>query len=165
MLENMIQIIWLFQNNFVSLPKNINNMSKYIGKDSDRYGNVIYVIGFNENGIEFSTDLRKAILLSDDDKKLVGKVLKKQYKPNIKYVKLEKFESIHQTTYNVLIDYEQDYYATKNLAKLLRQEDDMSLECIDFAKNRIEEVNTFEEFGNTVASILIEKYNLQKKEQ
>ena len=165
MLENMIQIIWLFQNNFVSLPKNINSMSKYIGKDSDRYGNVIYVIGFNENGIEFSTDLRKAILLSDDDKKLVGKVLKKQYKPNIKYVKLEKFESIHQTTYNVLIDYEQDYYATKNLAKLLRQEDDMSLECIDFAKNRIEEVNTFEEFGNTVAKILIEKYNLQKKEQ
>ena len=139
-------------------------MSKYIGKDSDRYGNVIYVIGFNENGVEFSTDLRKAILLSDDDKKLVGKVLKKQYKPNIKYVKLEKFESIHQTTYNVLIDYEQDYYATKNLAKLLRQEDDMSLECIDFAKNRIEEVNTFEEFGNTVAKILIEKYNMKKKE-
>jgi hypothetical protein len=41
----------------------------------------------------------------------------------------------------------------------------MSLECIDFAKNRIEEVNTFEEFGNTIASILIKKYNLQKKEQ
>ena len=41
----------------------------------------------------------------------------------------------------------------------------MSLECIDFAKNRIEEVTTFKEFGNVVANILIEKYNLQKKEQ
>lgn len=140
-------------------------MSKYIGKDSDRYGNIIYVIGFDSNNVEFSTDLRKAILLSADDKKVVGKVLKKQYKPNIKYVKLEKFDSIHETTYNILRDYEQDYYAVENVAKLLRHEDDMSLECIDFAKNQIDDVNTFKEFGETVANILIEKYNLQKKEQ
>lgn len=140
-------------------------MSKYIGKDLDRYGNVIYVIGFNEDEVEFSTYLKKAILLSDDDKKFVGKVLKKQHKPNIKYIKLEKFESIHETTYSVLKDYEQDYYAVENIAKLLRHEDNMSLECIDFAKNRIEEVTTFKEFGNTVANILIEKYNLQKREQ
>lgn len=141
------------------------NMSKYIGKDSDRYGNIIYVIGFDSNNVEFSTDLRKAILLSADDKKVVGKVLKKQYKPNIEYIKLEKFDSIHETTYNILRDYEQDYYAVENVAKLLRHEDDMSLECIDFAKNQIDDVNTFKEFGETVANILIEKYNLQKKEQ
>ena len=159
----MIQIIWLFQNNFVSLPKNINNMSKYIGKDSDRYGNVIYVIGFNENGIEFSTDLKKAILLSDDDKKLVGKVLKKQYKPNIKYVKLEKFDDISATTLSIVRDYKHDFLT--DIAKFASKKDNMSLECIDFAKNKIEEVNTFEEFGNTIASILIKKYNLQKKEQ
>lgn len=140
-------------------------MSKYIGKDSDRYGNIIYVIGFDSNNVEFSTDLRKAILLSADDKKVVGKVLKKQYKPNIEYIKLEKFDSIHETTYNILRDYEQDYYAVENVAKLLRHEDDMSLECIDFAKNQIDDVNTFKEFGETVANILIEKYNLQKKEQ
>ena len=140
-------------------------MSKYIGKDSDRYGNIIYVIGFDSDNVEFSTDLRKAILLSADDKKVVGKVLKKQYKPNIEYIKLEKFDSIHETTYNILRDYEQDYYAVENVAKLLRHEDDMSLECIDFAKNQIDDVNTFKEFGETVANILIEKYNLQKKEQ
>ena len=140
-------------------------MSKYIGKDSDRYGNIIYVIGFNEDEVEFSTDLRKAILLSDNDKKLVGKVLKKQHKPNIQYVKLEKFDSIHETTYNVLSDYEQDYYAVENVAKLLRHEDDMSLECIEFAKNQIDNVATFKEFGEIVANILIEKFNLQKKEQ
>lgn len=140
-------------------------MSKYIGKDSDRYGNIIYVIGFDSNNVEFSTDLRKAILLSADDKKVVGKVLKKQHKPNIEYIKLEKFDSIHETTYNILRDYEQDYYAVENVAKLLRHEDDMSLECIDFAKNQIDDVNTFKEFGETVANILIEKYNLQKKEQ
>ena len=140
-------------------------MSKFIGKSTDRYGNVIYVIGFNEDEVEFNTDLRKAILLSGNDKKAVGKVLKKQHKPNIKYVKLEKFEGIHETTYSVLSDYEQDYYAVENVAKLSRHEDDMSLECIDFAKNRIEEVTTFREFGNVVANILIEKYNLQKKEQ
>ena len=140
-------------------------MSKYIGKDTDRYGNIIYVIGFDSNNVEFSTDLRKAILLSADDKKVVGKVLKKQYKPNIEYIKLEKFDSIHETTYNILRDYEQDYYAVENVAKLLRHEDDMSLECIDFAKNQIDDVNTFKEFGETVANILIEKYNLQKKDQ
>ena len=140
-------------------------MSKFIGKSTDRYGNVIYVIGFNEDEVEFNTDLRKAILLSDNDKKAVGKVLKKQHKPNIKYVKLEKFEGIHETTYSVLSDYEQDYYAVENVAKLSRHEDDMSLECIEFAKNQIDNVNTFKEFGEIVANILIEKYKLQKKEQ
>ena len=139
-------------------------MSKYIGKDFDRYENVVYVIGFNEDEVEFSTDLRKAILLSDNDKKLVGKALKRQHKPNIKYVKLEKFESIHETTYNILRDYEQDYYAVENVAKLSRHEDDMSLECIEFAKNQIDNVATFKEFGEIVANILIEKYKLQKKE-
>ena len=138
-------------------------MSKYIGKDIDRYGNVIYVIGFNENGIEFSTDLRKAILLSDDNKKAVGKVLKKQHKPNIKYVKLEKFEDISATTLSIVREYKHDFLA--DIAKFASKKDNMNLECIDFAKNRIEEVTTFEEFGNTVASILIEKYGLQKKEQ
>ena len=138
-------------------------MSKYIGKDIDRYGNVIYVIGFNENGIEFSTDLRKAILLSDDNEKAVGKVLKKQHKPNIKYVKLEKFEDISATTLSIVREYKHDFLA--DIAKFASKKDNMNLECIDFAKNRIEEVTTFEEFGNTVASILIEKYGLQKKEQ
>lgn len=140
-------------------------MSKYIGKDSDRWGNIIYVIGFDGSNVEFSTDLRKAILLSADDKKAIGKALRKKYRPNIEYIKLEKFDSIHETTYNILRDYEQHYYGTENLPKLLRHEDDMSLECIDYAKNQIENVNTFKEFGEKVAKILIEKYNLQKKDQ
>ena len=138
-------------------------MSKYIGKDSDRYGNIIYVIGFDSNNVEFSTDLRKAILLSADDKKVVGKVLKKQYKPNIKYVKLEKFEDISATTLGIVRDYNHKFLA--DVAKYTNKKDDMSLECIDFAKNQIDDVNTFKEFGETVANILIEKYNLQKKEQ
>ena len=138
-------------------------MSKYIGKDSDRYGNIIYVIGFNEDEVEFSTDLRKAILLSDDDKKVVGKVLKKQYKPNIKYVKLEKFEDISATTLSIVRDYNHDFLA--DIAKFASKKDNMNLECIEFAKNKIDNVATFEEFGNVVANILIEKYNLQKKEQ
>ena len=41
----------------------------------------------------------------------------------------------------------------------------MSLECIEFAKNQIDNVATFKEFGEIVANILIEKFNLQKKEQ
>lgn len=138
-------------------------MSKYIGKDSDRYGNIIYVIGFDSNNVEFSTDLRKAILLSDDDKKMVGKVLKKQHKPNIKYIKLEKFEDISATTLSIVREYKHDFLA--DIAKFANKKDNMNLECIDFAKNRIEEVATFKEFGNVVANILIEKYNLQKKEQ
>ena len=138
-------------------------MSKYIGKDSDRYGNIIYVIGFNEDEVEFSTDLRKAILLSDNDKKAVGKVLKKQHKPNIKYIKLEKFEDISATTLSIVRDYKHDFLA--DIAKFASKKDNMNLECIEFAKNKIDNVATFEEFGNVVANILIEKYNLQKKEQ
>ena len=138
-------------------------MSKFIGKSSDRYGNVIYVIGFNEDDVEFSTDLRKAILLSDDDKKAVGKVLKKQHKPNIKYIKLEKFEDISATTLSIVRDYKHDFLA--DIAKFASKKDNMNLECIEFAKNQIDNVATFEEFGNVVANILIEKYNLQKKEQ
>ena len=138
-------------------------MSKFIGKSTDRYGNVIYVIGFNEDDVEFSTDLRKAILLSDNDKKAVGKVLKKQHKPNIKYVKLEKFEDISATTLSIVRDYKHDFLT--DIAKFASKKDNMNLECIDFAKNGIEEVTTFKEFGNVVANILIKKYNLQKKEQ
>ncbi len=138
-------------------------MSKFIGKSSDRYGNVIYVIGFNEDEVEFNTDLRKAILLSDNDKKAVGKVLKKQHKPNIKYIKLEKFEDISATTLSIVRDYKHDFLA--DIAKFASKKDNMNLECIEFAKNKIDNVATFEEFGNVVANILIEKYNLQKKEQ
>ena len=138
-------------------------MSKFIGKSTDRYGNVIYVIGFNEDEVEFNTDLRKAILLSDDDKKTVGKVLKKQHKPNIKYVKLEKFEDISATTLSIVRDYKHDFLT--DIAKFASKKDNMNLECIEFAKNQIDNVATFEEFGNVVANILIEKYNLQKKEQ
>jgi hypothetical protein len=138
-------------------------MSKFIGKSSDRYGNVIYVIGFNEDDVEFSTDLRKAILLSDNDKKAVGKVLKKQHKPNIKYIKLEKFEDISATTLSIVRDYKHDFLT--DIAKFASKKDNMNLECIEFAKNKIDNVATFEEFGNVVANILIEKYNLQKKEQ
>ena len=138
-------------------------MSKFIGKSSDRYGNVIYVIGFNEDDVEFSTDLRKAILLSDNDKKAVGKVLKKQHKPNIKYIKLEKFEDISATTLSIVRDYKHDFLA--DIANFASKKDNMNLECIEFAKNKIDNVATFEEFGNVVANILIKKYNLQKKEQ
>ena len=138
-------------------------MSKYIGKNLDRYGNIIYVIGFNENEIEFSTDLKRAILLSTDDKKMIGKILKKQYKPNIKYISLEKFEDISATTLDVVRDYNHDFLA--DVAKFANKKDDMSLECINFARNQIDNVNTFKEFGEIVANILIEKYNLQKKEQ
>lgn len=138
-------------------------MSKYIGKNLDRYGNIIYVIGFNENEIEFSADLKKAILLSTDDKKIISKILKKQYKPNIKYIALEKFEDISATTLDVVRDYNHDFLA--DVAKFANKKDDMSLECINFARNQIDNVNTFKEFGEIVANILIEKYNLQKKEQ
>lgn len=138
-------------------------MSKFIGKSTDRYGNVIYVIGLNEDEVEFNTDLRKAILLSDNDKKAVGKVLKKQHKPNIKYVKLEKFEDISATTLSIVRDYKHDFLT--DIAKFASKKDNMNLECIEFAKNQIDNVATFEEFGNVVANILIEKYNLQKKEQ
>lgn len=138
-------------------------MSKYIGKNLDRYGNIIYVIGFNKNEIEFSTDLKRAILLSTDDKKMIGKILKKQYKPNIKYISLEKFEDISATTLDVVRDYNHDFLA--DVAKFANKKDNMNLECIDFARNQIDNVNTFKEFGEIVANILIEKYNLQKKEQ
>ena len=138
-------------------------MSKYIGKNLDRYGNIIYVVGFNENEIEFSTDLKRAILLSADDKKVISKILKKQYKPNIKYIALEKFENISATTLDVVRDYNHDFLA--DVAKFANKKENMNLECIDFAQNQIDNVNTFKEFEETVANILIEKYNLQKKEQ
>ena len=141
-------------------------MSKYVGKDTDVYGNIIYVCGLNDDSVETSTDVRNAILLTNEDKLRVKKLMRKSMRhPFMQFIKLEKFDSIHFTTYDKLRDYEQDYYDVKNVAKLLRQEDDMSLECIDYAKNHINEVNTFEEFGNNVAKILIEKYNLKKKEQ
>lgn len=138
-------------------------MSKYIGKNLDRYGNIIYVIGFNENEIEFSTDLKRAILLSADDKKVISKILKKQYKPNIKYIALEKFEDISKTTLDIVRNYNHGFLT--DVAKFANKKDDMSLECINFARNQIDNVNTFNEFGEIVANILIEKYNLQKKEQ
>ena len=136
-------------------------MSKFLGTTTDKWGNNIYVTNFNAENVEFSTDLRKAILLSDEDKKSIGKTLKKLYKPNLKYIKLEKFDSIHATTNSALYNYNHSFLS--DAAKFAKKEDGMSLECIDYAKNHIDNVNTFEEFGSNVAKILIEKYNLQKK--
>ena len=112
-------------------------MSKYIGKSSDRWGNIIYVIGFSEDVVEFSTDLRKAILLSTD--------------------------SVTETTLNIVRDY--NHHFLDDVAKFANKKDDMSLECIAFAQTELNSVNTFKEFGEIVANILIEKFNLQKKEQ
>ena len=142
-------------------------MSKFIGKYNDIYGNVVYITNFNDNSIESSTDVKKAILLTNEDKAVVKKTFKKEhgYPASFEFIKLEKFNSIHDTTYNILREYEQDYYAIENISKLIAHKDNMSLECIDYAKNHIDNVNTFEEFGNKVADILIEKYNLKKKEQ
>lgn len=137
-------------------------MSKFLGRGNDKWGNDIYVMKFNGEEIEFTHDVRQAILLSDEDKKTVGKILKKQHRPNIKYIKLENFDSIDCTTTSALYEYKHDFY--ENPGKYSRKEDEMNLECIDYAKNNIDDVNTFKEFGDNVAKILIEKYNLQKKD-
>lgn len=138
-------------------------MSKFIGKSTDRYDNTIYVTNFNENEVEFTTDIRKSILLSDDDKKAVRKVLKRNSKPNIKYIKLEKFEDITNTTLCIVREYK--HHFLNDVSKFARKKDDMSLECIALAQTELNGVNTFKEFGEIAAKSLIEKYNLQKKEQ
>lgn len=138
-------------------------MSKYIGKTTDKWGNIIYVTGFDGKNVEYNSTVGKAILLSADDKKIISKILRKQSVLNLTYIKLEKFDRIGDTTFISLRDYEYDFI-TKNPAKYLRHEDEMHLECIDYAKNYVDEVNTFKEFGDKVAEILIKKYKLQKKD-
>jgi hypothetical protein len=84
------------------------------------------------------------------------------YKCNPKYIKLEKFDGIWETTNRHLADYETDFM-TKSPSKFLRHEDDMSLECISFAKTTLNGVDTFDKFGEIVAKTLVEKYSLKKK--
>jgi hypothetical protein len=137
-------------------------MSKFIGCSEDIYGNNTYVSKIGEE-IEFSSDEKNAILLTADDKKVINKFLNKNHRKHPKYVKLEDLNFISYTTNIVLEDYEHDFF--KDFAKYARKEDDMSLECISIAKNGVEGINTFMDFGVKVANILIEKYNLKKKEQ
>ena len=127
-------------------------MSKFIGKGTDRYDNTIYVTNFNENEVEFTTDIRKTILLSDDDKKTVGKVLKKNSKSSIKYIKLEKFKDITNTTLCIIREYK--HHFLNDVAKFARKKDDMSLECIALAQTELNGVNTFKEFGEIASKYI-----------
>lgn len=136
-------------------------MSKFLGQSKDTYGNVTYVIGINENDAEFSTDVRKAILLASDDKKAINKLCKKHNRFNPTYIKLEKFDSISLMTYSYLNEYEHNFMS--DIAKFARKQDEVSLECIELAKTELNDVRTFDEFSNQAAKLIVEKYNLKKK--
>lgn len=135
-------------------------MSKFLAQSKDTYGNVTYVAGINENDVEFSTDVRKAILLASDDKKVINKLCKKHNRFNPTYIKLEKFDSINLMAYSYLNEYEHNFMS--DIAKFARKQDEVSLECIELAKTELN-VRTFDEFSNQAAKLIVEKYNLKKK--
>lgn len=137
-------------------------MSKYIGEGINLYDSTIYIDSFDGNDVSFSTDCINAILISESDKKAIKKIVKSKCLPDFKFIKLEKFNFITNTTYHFLEDY--DKTPIFDLAKLISGQDSVNVECMATALTDLEGIDTFKQFGEIVANKVIAKNNLQKKQ-
>lgn len=137
-------------------------MSKFIAEGLDIYGNRVYITSFDETNVNFDVGKQNAILLTEDEKKVIKKVLKNnRCLPNFKFTKLEKFDLIYDSVSPILSEY--DYSHLFDVIKYINRQDDITLGCIEFAKTDLNGIDTFKQFGEIVAQQLIEKHNLHKK--
>ena len=142
-------------------------MSKYIVEKRNIYNHAEYLESFDteNNTSSFNLNRNKALLISEDEKKIVKRIFKKSFVYNVKFIKLEKFDMIHDAAMSSIEEkgYDDSQFVKENPAKYLRNEDDLSLECIALAKTDLEGISNFKEFGEKASEIIIEKFNLQKK--
>ena len=137
-------------------------MSKFIAEGLDIYGNRVYITSFDKTNVNFDVNIQSAILLTEDDKKVIKKVLNNEScLPHFKFIKLEKHELKYKTASPILLEY--DYSHLFDAVKFINGQDYMTLGCIETAKTDLNGIDTFKQFGEIVAQQLIEKYNLHKK--
>lgn len=137
-------------------------MSKFIAEGLDIYGNRVYITSFDKTNVNFDVNIQSAILLTEDDKKVIKKVLNnKSCLPHFKFIKLEKHDLIYKTASPILLEYDVSHLF--DALKFINGQDYMTLGCIEIAKTDLNGIDTFKQFGEIVAQQLIEKYNLHKK--
>lgn len=132
---------------------------KWIAYLDDNYGIKEYIASYDENSFKTNT-YHHALLITEDEKKKINKVLKKNRRRNAKFVRLSKFDFISYCTGDVLYDNGYSYNAVRdNPSQWLRREDPLSLECIRFAKEEdLTNIHTFKEFSDAVAKEFPNKY-------
>ena len=135
---------------------------KYIALSEDKYGNIVYLTNQGIGALSYTADVNKAVLVTNEDKKEINKIRKRLFQKNLKYVPLDKFPQIAHSTLTALRDYE--HHFTDDAAKFMGKKDEMHKECISYAKNNLDGIKSFMEFGEAVGRILIDKYSLKKME-
>ena len=134
---------------------------KWIAFLDDNYGIKEYITSYDENGFKTNTYVH-ALLITNDEKKKINKVLKKNRRRNARFIRLSKFDMISYCALDSLREMNYDYSGVRdNPAQWLRREDPLSLECIRFAKEEdLSDMHTFKEFSKAAADSFQKKQKL-----
>jgi len=136
-------------------------MKHFIVERKDIFGNTEYLSVLTENDCEYNGNLSKALLVSENEKKLIRKLARKNYLRNPTFIPLESFPLLGQKALSILHEYDCDFYV--DVLTYTRNEGELGKELLKAATDDERNVISYSELSDKVAQELIEKYNLQKR--
>ena len=137
-------------------------MKHFIVERKDIYGNTEYLSVLTENDCEYNCSLSKALLVSENEKKLIRKIARKNYLRNPTFIPLKSFPLLGQKALSILHEYDCDFLV--DILTYSRNEGELGKELLKAATDDERNVITYAELSDKVAHMLIEKYDLKKKE-
>lgn len=149
-------------------------MENFIAHGVDTFGNRVYLSKITEDNLDFSFDLKKAIIFSKEDKAKIRQIGRKKvvlyFEKNhsinyskLEFQKLDKSEYLNNSTFDVLTDMGYAPMKYVDVMDYINKKDAITLECKVFASSNLEGINNLHEFGIVVAKSVLEKHNLPKK--
>lgn len=137
-------------------------MKKFICERKDIFGNTEYLSVLTEIDCEYNGNLSKALLVSENEKRLIRKLSRKKYLRNPSFTSLKNFPLLGEKALSILHEYDCDFYV--DVLTYTRNEGELGKELIKTATEDERDVMTYAELSDNVSNKLIEKYNLKKKE-
>ena len=141
--------------------KEFNPTDKWIAYVEDDYDIKHFITSYDDESYKTNSDI-SSLLITEDEKKKVRKVVRRKNCGNLKFVRLSKYNFISGAARNAIFNMGYRYQADPK--KWFEGKDDLTLECKRFANEEdLTNIKTFKEFGEIIAKMFIEKYNLEKR--
>lgn len=131
-------------------------MKLYLGIRHDEYGNSSYII--SEEHARFGY-LHDAIFISDDMKKSLKKILKKNNEHQCQFVLVEQFPMLDYDVLNKLSEYQP--IAEEPLSDFFYHRNIVYQECIAFIYENFRDIKSFHDFIEKASVYIIDKYKLK----
>jgi len=142
--------------------KEFNPTDKWIAYVEDDYDIKHFITSYDDESYKTNNNIF-SLLITEDEKKKVRKVVRRKNCGNIKFVRLSKYNFISEAARDAI--YNMGYRYQADPKKWFEGKDDLTLECKRFANEEdLTNIKTFKEFGEIIAKMFIEKYNLEKRE-